>query len=191
MKIAQRAKVKLSIKDYIERTKKTTKSGGAMSRMAHLEFAIKHNLKVNLGDVIYYVNNGTKASHGDVQKKKDEVALNCYILNTTDIESNPNMIGDYNVPRAITTFNKRIEPLLIVFKEDIRETLLVDNPNKRGFYTKNQCELINGVPFDEKDQDSLEDLLTITEQELNFWDKKGINPNHIYDLADEGWEKLI
>jgi DNA polymerase elongation subunit (family B) len=191
MKIAQRAKVKLSIKDYIERTKKTTKSGGAMSRMAHLELAIKHNLKVNLGDVIYYVNNGTKASHGDVQKKKDEVALNCYILNTTDIESNPNMIGDYNVPRAVTTFNKRIEPLLIVFKEDIRETLLVDNPNKRGFYTKNQCELINGVPFDEKDQDSLEDLLTITEQELNFWDKKGINPNHIYDLAEEGWEKYI
>jgi DNA polymerase elongation subunit (family B) len=191
MKIAQRAKVKLSIKDYIERTKKTTKSGGAMSRMAHLELAIKHNLKVNLGDVIYYVNNGTKASHGDVQKKKDEVVLNCYILNTTDIENNPNMIGDYNVPRAVTTFNKRIEPLLIVFKEDIRETLLVDTPNKRGFYTKNQCELINGVPFDAKDQDSLEDLLTITEQELNFWDKKGINPNHIYDLAEEGWEKYI
>jgi hypothetical protein len=67
-KIAQRAKVKLSIKDYIERTKKTTKSGGAMSRMAHLELAIKHNLKVNLGDVIYYVNNGLKASNGDVQK---------------------------------------------------------------------------------------------------------------------------
>jgi hypothetical protein len=30
--------------------------------------SIKNNLNVNLGDVILYVNNGTKASQGDVQK---------------------------------------------------------------------------------------------------------------------------
>jgi DNA polymerase elongation subunit (family B) len=192
MKIAQRAKVKLSIKEYHERSKQTTKSGGAMSRMAHLELAIKHNLKVNLGDVIYYVNNGTKASHGDVQKKKDEIVLNCYMLNTNDIENNPNMTGDYNVPRAITTFNKRIEPLLIVFKEEIRNTLLVDNPEKRGFYTKSQCELINGIPFEDGDQDRLkEDVLDLEPKELEYWEKRGINPNYIYDLADEGWEELI
>jgi DNA polymerase elongation subunit (family B) len=191
MKIAQRAKVKLSIKDYIDRSKQTTKSGGAMSRMAHMELAIKHNLKVNLGDVIYYVNNGTKASHGDVQKKKDEIALNCYMLDTNDIENTPNMTGDYNVPRAITTFNKRIEPLLIVFKEEIRNTLLVDNPEKRSFYTKGQCELINGIPFESEDQDTIEDLLTITEQELKYWESIGLDANHIYDLADEGWERYI
>jgi hypothetical protein len=191
MKIAQRAKVKLSIKEYNERSKQTTKSGGAMSRMAHLELAIKHNLKVNLGDVIYYVNNGTKASHGDVQKKKDEIVLNCYMLDTNDIENNPNMTGDYNVPRAITTFNKRIEPLLIVFKEEIRNTLLVDNPEKRSFYTKGQCELINGIPFEPEDQDTIEDLLTVTEQEIKYWESIGLDADHIYDLADEGWEKLI
>jgi len=191
MKIAQRAKVKLSIKEYNERSKQTTKSGGAMSRMAHLELAIKHNLKVNLGDVIYYVNNGTKASHGDVQKKKDEIVLNCYMLDTNDIENNPNMTGDYNVPRAITTFNKRIEPLLIVFKEEIRNTLLVDNPEKRSFYTKGQCELINGIPFEPEDQDTIEDLLTVTEQEIKYWESRGLDANHIYDLADEGWEELI
>jgi len=191
MKIAQRAKVKLSIKEYNERSKQTTKSGGAMSRMAHLELAIKHNLKVNLGDVIYYVNNGTKASHGDVQKKKDEIVLNCYMLDTNDIENNPNMTGDYNVPRAITTFNKRIEPLLIVFKEEIRNTLLVDNPEKRSFYTKGQCELINGIPFEPEDQDTIEDLLTVTEQEIKYWENIGLDANHIYDLADEGWEELM
>jgi DNA polymerase elongation subunit (family B) len=191
MKIAQRAKVKLSIKEYNERSKQTTKSGGAMSRMAHIELAIKHNLKVNLGDVIYYVNNGTKASHGDVQKKKDEIVLNCYMLDTNDIENNPNMTGDYNVPRAITTFNKRIEPLLIVFKDEIRNTLLVDNPEKRSFYTKGQCELINGIPFEPEDQDTIEDLLTVTEQEIKYWESRGLDANHIYDLADEGWEKLI
>jgi DNA polymerase elongation subunit (family B) len=192
MKIAQRAKVKLSIKEYHERAKQTTKSGGAMSRMAHMELAIKHNLKVNLGDVIYYVNNGAKASHGDVQKKKDEIVLNCYMLDINDIENNPNLTGDYNVSRAIVTFNKRIEPLLIVFKEEIRNTLLVDNPDKRGFYTKSQCELINGIPFEEGDQDRLkEDVLDLEPKELEYWEKRGIDPNYIYDLAEEGWEELM
>ena len=191
LKIAQRAKVKLSIKDYIARSKQTTKSGGAMSRMAHLELAIKHNLKINLGDVIYYVNNGTKASHGDVQKKKDEVLLNCYMLDSTDIDNNPNMTGEYNIARAVSAFNKRIEPLLVVFKQDVRDNLLVDNPSDRAFFTKEQSELINGFPFEPKDQDTLEDLLKITPEELSFWDKKGVNPNHIYELAQEGWEEFI
>jgi DNA polymerase elongation subunit (family B) len=192
LKIAQRAKVKLSIKDYIERSKQTTKSGGAMSRMAHMELVIKHNLKVNLGEVIYYVNNGTKASHGDVQKKKDEILLNCYMLNSNDIENNPDMTGEYNVARAITTFNNRIEPLLIVFKQDIRDNLIVDNPEKRTFFTSQQCELINGVPFEEKDQDRIqEDLLDLEPKELEYWEKRGIDPNYIYDLAEEGWERYI
>jgi len=218
MKVAQRAKVKLSIKDYIERSKQTTKSGGAMSRMAHLELAIKHNLKINLGDVIYYVNNGTKASHGDVQKinkpKKgwtqqdldnfmegygqiplDSVdsytQLNCYMLDPNDLENNPNMTGEYNVARTITTFNNRIEPLLVVFKQDVRDTLIIDNPVKRQFYTQQQCELINGVPFEEKDQDRLkEDVLDLEQKEIEYWNKRGINPNYIYDLAEEGWEQF-
>ena len=53
-------------------------------------------------------------------------------------------------------------------------------------------ELINGVPFEEGDQDRLqEDVLDITEQELKYWEKRGIDPNYIYDLASEGWEEHI
>lgn len=190
-KIAQRAKVKLSIEDYIERSKKTTKSGGAMSRMAHMELAIKHSMNVNLGDVIYYVNNGLKASHGDVQKKGVDIILNAYLLENKAIEENPNMTGDYNVPRAIATFNKRIEPLLIVFGDEIRDNLLVDSPEKRGLFTKSQCELINGKPFEEGDQDTIEELLTISEMENKFWNKVNIDPNYIYELAEPGWEEKI
>jgi DNA polymerase elongation subunit (family B) len=190
-KIAQRAKVKLSIEDYIERSKKTTKSGGAMSRMAHMELAIKHGMNVNLGDVIYYVNNGLKASHGDVQKKGDEIILNAYLLENKAIEENPNITGDYNVSRAIATFNKRIEPLLIVFGDEIRDNLLVDSPEKRGLFTKSQCELINGKPFEEGDQDTIEELLTISEMENKFWNKVDIDPNYIYELAEPGWEEKI
>jgi hypothetical protein len=192
MKIAQRAKVKLSLDDYKFRCTQKTKGGSLMSRMAHMELAIKHNLNVQLGDVIYYVNNGARASHGDVQKKKDEVVLNCYMLEPNEIENNPDIKGDYNVPRALTTFNKRIEPLLVVFKQEVRDGLLVTDPEERGFFTKEQCELINGVPFKDGDQDRLqEDVLDISEGELKYWGKRGIDPNYIYELASEGWEEHI
>jgi DNA polymerase elongation subunit (family B) len=217
MKIAQRAKVKLSIDDYKKRCTQKTKAGSLMSRMAHMELAIKHDLKVSLGDVISYVNNGIKASHGDVQKitknnytKKEldlftsvngvepedkstsTIQLNCYMLDQTEIENNPDMRGDYNVARAIATFNKRIGPLLVVFKEEVREQLIVTNPEDRGFFTKEQSELINGVPFKEGDQDRLkEDVLDISEGEIKYWEKRGMSPDYIYDLASEGWEEFI
>jgi hypothetical protein len=227
-----------------------------------MELALKHNLNVNLGDVIYYVNNGTKSSQGDVQKvnkpkkgwsetqidlfysvnknhkekakylqqngwemswgddnwvrsdaankeantgiptdvayrlamanKTDSVIqLNCYMLDQKDIENTPDLLGDYNVPRAITTFNKRIEPLLVVFKQEIRDSLLIDEPNERGFYTKDQCELVNGKPFSSEDQDTIEDLATITEDEMNYWHKRGLNHDYMYKLAEDGWEEKL
>jgi len=262
MKVAQRAKVKLSMDDYKKRSKEKTKAGNEMSRMAHMELAIRDEIAVNLGDVIYYVNNGLKASHGDVQKvnkpkkgwsqeqldiffKTNEdikekvkflqkngweqswdddnwvrsdatnkeantgiptdlayqiafsdivgsvVQLNCYRLNQSELESNPDMLGDYNVPRAITTFNKRIEPLLIVFGEEVRSNLIVDKPEERGIFTKEQCKLINGVPFEDGDQDKVEDVLKMSPEECKFWDSINGNPNHIYDFAEEGWEELV
>jgi hypothetical protein len=58
-------------------------------------------------------------------------------------------------------------------------------------FTKEQCDLINGIPFEPEDQDTIEDLLKITDEEYKFWNSVGKNPNHIYDLAEEGWEKYI
>jgi DNA polymerase elongation subunit (family B) len=191
LKIASRAKVKLSVDDYVKRCSQTTKAGNLMSRMAHMELIIKEGIAVNLGDVIYYVNNGLKASHGDVQKKGDTLTLNCYRLNNEDIEKNPDMTGDYNIARAITTFNKRIEPLLVVFKDEIRNDLLVLSPDKRGLFTKSQCELINGHPFENGDQDSIEDLLILSDDELKFWGRVDMNPDYMYELAEEGWEEKI
>ncbi len=218
MKIAQRAKVKLSLSDYEKRCNEKTKAGNAMSRMAHVELAIKNKIKVNLGDVIYYVNNGTKASHGDVQKvsklksgwRKDDldyyvatngklpddamdsmIRLNCYMLDQNEIENNPDLKGEYNVPRAISVFNKRIEPLLVVFKDEVRNGLLVTDPESRGLFTKEQCELINGKPFEDEDQDSLEEVLTISEPELKYWEKRGLEPSYMYELAEQGWEEFV
>ena len=262
--IANKAKVKQTIDDYIKRSKTTTKAGALMSRQAHMELVIKENLNVSLGDVIYYVNNGTKASHGDVQKvnrpkagwndeqvelffsdsttfkgsyKEKEkflldsgwekswsednwvrsnsknkeantgvptdvayrlastdsvIQLNCYRIDPQELESNPGLTGEYNIQRAIVTFNKRVEPLLVCFKEEVRNGLLVKNPEERPFFTKDQCELINGVPFKGGDQDDIQkDLIDMESGEVVFWEKVNIDPNYIYELAEEGWEKLI
>lgn len=191
-KIAQRAKVKLTIDDYKKRLKTKTKAGNSMSRMAHMELALANNLNVNLGDVIMYVNNGLRASHGDVQKKGDGVQLNCYMLDKDILDNNPDLTGEYNVPRAVVTFNKRIEPLMVVFKDEVRNNLIVNDPEKRGIFTSAQCELINGHPLGNGDQDDLDkDVLEITEQELNYWEKRGLSPYYMYDLAEEGWEEKL
>jgi hypothetical protein len=125
-------------------------------------------------------------------KSTSTIQLNCYMLDQTEIENNPDMRGDYNVARAIATFNKRIGPLLVVFKEEVREQLIVANPEDRGFFTKEQSELINGVPFKESDQDRLkEDVLDISEGEVRYWEKRNMSPDYIYDLASEGWEEFI
>jgi len=260
--IANKAKVKQTIDDYIKRSMTKTKAGSLMSRQAHMELVIKEKLNVSLGDVIYYVNNGTKASHGDVQKvnkpkkgwteeqiglffsnneksnykNKEQfllnngwekswsddnwvrsdspnkeantgiptdvayraassdsvVQLNCYRIDPQELESNPGLTGEYNIQRAIVTFNKRVEPLLVVFKQEIRDSLLVKNPEERPFFTKDQCDLINGIPFDDGDQDDIEkDLIMMEQGEVDFWKNVGIDPNYIYELAEDGWEELI
>jgi DNA polymerase elongation subunit (family B) len=212
--IASKARVKISVEDYIKRSKQTTKSGSLMSRQAHMELIIRDGIQSNLGDVILYVNNGNKASHGDVQKinekmpKKEvdlffeehgskpilgsHVQLNCYRIEPSDLENNPEMLGEYNIQRAIATFNKRVEPLLIVFDDEVRDTLLVKNPEDRSFYTSGQCKLINGKPFSPEDQDDVyENLIKMEQGEIDFWDSVGVDPNYIYELAETGWEEHI
>jgi DNA polymerase elongation subunit (family B) len=258
--IASKAKVKLSIEDYIKRSKQTTKAGNLNSRMAHMELLIRDGIQGNLGDMILYVNNGTKASHGDVQKvnqpkkgwTEDQISLffsnneksdyknkeqyllsngwekswsednwvrsdaknkeantgiptdvayrvassdsvvqlNCYRIEPSDLENNPEMLGEYNIQRAIATFNKRVEPLLIVFDDEVRDTLLIKNPDDRSFYTTDQCKLINGIPFDERDQDSLEDVMSISDDEFNFWENVKISPYHMYENIDPEVDKF-
>ena len=190
-KIAQRAKVKLSIDEYKKRLTTKTKAGNSMSRMAHMELAIQEGINVNLGDVIMYVNNGLKSSHGDVQKKGDGVQINCYMLDKNILNDNPDLTGDYNTARAVTTFNKRIEPLLVVFKDEVRNDLIVTEPEKRGIFTTAQCELINGYPLGDGDQDSLEEVMTPSDNELSYWEKRGLSSDYMYELAEEGWEEKL
>ena len=179
-KIANKARVKQSVKEYKVHITKRTKSGSLMSRQAHMELVMKEDIPVGLGDTIYYVNNGTRKSHGDVQKKKDQIILNCYLVDDDIMENRPDELGEYNVPRYLASFNKRIEPLLVVFSPDIRDEILIDNPEDRPFFTKKQSELVRGYPRKEGDQDYLDEVLTLSQTEIDFWNSVNINPFYMY-----------
>jgi DNA polymerase I len=211
-KIANKARVKQSVEDYKKYIKKTTKAGSLMSRQAHMELVILNDYPAGLGETIYYVNNGLKKSSGDVQKiskptKKqqeeyfqkhgkqipsDFIEINCYMIPEKEIQNNPDMTGDYNVPRYLSTFNKRIEPLLCVFKPEIREDILIDDPKDRQYFTKVQCELVSGFPLKEDGQDKFDEVMTLSDSEVLFWNRVNRDPFFMYvedslSLVDQYW----
>lgn len=189
-KIANKGRIKQTIEEYKKRCTQRTKAGNLMSRQAHMELVINEGAKVDLGDTIFYVNNGTAQSHGDVQRKKlkdgtAKVVLNCYRISLNEMEKNPELTGEYNVPRYVNVFNKRIEPLLVCFKPEIRNNILVKKPEDRQYFTRRQCELINGIARKEGDQDSLEEVLSLSREEKVFW-KEAMGTSENYFLEKLG-----
>jgi DNA polymerase elongation subunit (family B) len=211
-KIANKARVKQSVEDYRKYIKRTTKAGSFMSRQAHMELVMINDYPAGLGETIFYVNNGTKKTSGDVQKiakptKKqqeefqlkygypmplDYIEVNCYMIPEKEIQNNPDMTGDYNVPRYLSTFNKRLEPLLCVFKPEIREDILIEDPKDRQYFTKLQCELVSGYPLKEDGQDKFDEVMTLSDSEVLFWNRVNKDPFFMYvedslSLVDKYW----
>ena len=183
-KIANKSRIKQTIASYQKRCTQRTKAGNLMSRQAHMELVIKNNIPVSLGDTIYYVNNGKVMSHGDVQRKKkkdgtEEIILHSYLISENDLDNGA--MGEYNVPRYISTFNKRVEPLLVCFKPEVRDSLIKKNPEDREYYTKTQCGLINGIGRKEGDQDSLEEILELSNEEQLYWKKMNTSENYFME----------
>jgi len=108
-----------------------------------------------------------------------EYVLNCVRIDEkildSDIEyiGNEEIFGDnpiiYNVEKYIEQFNKRIKGLLVCFHPDIRNNILISNPKDRKYYTKEQSQLVSGMPNKETDQDTLEELFTMEDKEIKFW----------------------
>ena len=211
-KIANKARVKQSVNDYKKYIQKTTKAGSLMSRQAHMELIIQNDHPAGLGDTIYYVNNGVKKSSGDVTKitkptkrQQEEftekngypmpnnfIEVNCYMIPEKEITDNPNLTGDYNVARYLNNFNKRMEPLLCVFKPEIRDDILIEKPEDRQYFTKGQCELVNGFPLKEEGQDKFDEVMTLSDSEVLFWNRVGRDPFFMYvedsiKLVDPYW----
>ena len=217
VKIANKARVKQSIEDYGKHIKKKTKSGSLMARQAHMELIMQNKYPAFLGETIYYVNNGRIKSQGDVQKvskykekytkkqleeyfekngkyppKETYVEINCYMISESDIINNPNMVGEYNIARYIANFNKRILPLLVAFKPEIRDDILIENPENRQYFTALQCELDHGHPLKSEGQDTLNEIMTLSDSEVLFWNRIQRDPFFMYiedtlSLVDQYW----
>ena len=183
IKIANKARVKMTVEAYREHITKTNAKGGKLPQQAHMNLALEHNLHLNLGDVVYYVNNGSKKSHGDIG--------NSYLLDAADIEKNPNKLGDYNVARAISTLNSRITPLLTVFKPEVRDDILISDPKDKKLFIRSQLDLVFGIPMPDVKQDVVEEVLVPEERELIFWEKYNEQNGLNYDpdiFLDEDFE---
>jgi hypothetical protein len=139
-----------------------------------------------------------KKIHGkykDNQSVDYEIILNCKRIPTEQLENNPELTtSEYNVPRYLSKLNSRIEPLLVCFHPDIREKILVDmvkNPKTKEkelapfhVFTKSQCELTNGFPMKDVQQDDYEvDLMRMEDKEVQFWIRNKMEPNNLADLG--------
>lgn len=209
--IASKGKIKKPVKEYIEDCKTLTKAGRPKSRQAWYELVISEEVKVDVGDTIYYINTGKAKSHSDVKKvtTKDKIdketgeiiekgsvkiQLNCALLSNDIVEAEHDTFCDdnieYNVPKYIDQFNKRITPLLVCFSSDIRNEILVKNPDDRKYWTKEQSILVSGQPNRVIDQDTYEQLLTMEDKEIKYWISVNKTPPFVEEIGIN-WEETV
>jgi len=82
--IATVGKIKTSIDAYKKSCNTLTAAGNKKARQAWYELAIKHDLNVNMGDSIYYINTGSKKNDSDVKRNTHYYAeVNGQIIEVT------------------------------------------------------------------------------------------------------------
>lgn len=124
-----------------------------------------------------------------VENEEDKISIQTRI----DEINQTLFTDDYNVARYLEAFNKKVKPLLVCFSPEIRDNILLDivkikdkatkttteKLKERVIFTKSECELVSGMPFKVTDQDSYEELMTMEDKEIKFWDKVNKVPNYM------------
>ncbi len=163
------------------------KNGAVKSQQIHMELIIENEKIVNLGDMIYYVNNGVKKSHGDSGIDGDG---NHYAVLIE--EDQFNKVVSYNMAKYISDFNESIEKFMICFNDNVAKTMLVEDPNDRQYFTDEDLQLISwdidNYPYNIEDIDGLYKdstsnvaLFKMEDREVKFWNKIGVDPRTIFD----------
>jgi len=129
---------------------------------------------------------------------EDEIVLNCVLVPRDIIDREDDTFCadvsedlEYNVPKYIDMFNKRITPLLVCFSKEIRSSILIDNPKNRPYFTEEQCELVSGEPNKPMDQDTYEQLMTMEDKEIKFWTKYDMVPPFFEECGMGKWEDCV
>lgn len=126
--IASRGKIKKTLKEYQEDVKTLTKAGRPKSRQAWYELILKNNIKVDVGDTVYYINTGKSKSHADVKK-----ITHYYIINENGekediikkIEKEYKAFKKDNISK--NEFIKKYYPNIIIEDEIVLNALLLPN----------------------------------------------------------------
>lgn len=136
--------------------------------------------------------------------EKDRIIFNCVLLSNDLVEDEEDHYCDdnieYNAAKYIEMFNKRIRPLLVVFDRNIRTTvnekgkeidnILISNPKDRKTFTEEETKLVSGQPFNELDQDTYEQLMTMEDKEIKFWLSVNKVPTYIENIDGMNWEDI-
>jgi DNA polymerase elongation subunit (family B) len=231
VKIASKAKIKTTLSEYKKKAFKKNKAGNPMPKQAHMELALRDNLKINLGDTLYYVNTGTSKNQGDIKSisfskmtKKEkleyeinngvapkpdytELQINCKLISADLVESNLEIIKEIeSLEKMLVTSNNSdeienqigaLELQLITDEYNVAKYLEsftkkdkktnLDKLTERKLFSDSQCTLISGVPEIESDQDTYEELMSMEDKEIKFWDSVNKIPNN---MDEEEWESI-
>lgn len=112
-------------------------------------------------------------------------------LNSKIREIESRLVTDeYNAPKYLESFNKKVTPLLVCFHPNIRKKILrqikkdsetnLDKLTEKYIFTEQQCALVSGMPDKPIDQDDYyEDLMKMEDKEIRFWDSVKMVPNNL------------
>ena len=129
-----------------------------------------------------------------IVKEEDEIILNCKLVPNEIVEAEEDILCndeiEYNVVKYIEQFNSRIKPLLVCFSPEIRDKIMIKNPDDKQYFTEEQCKLVSGYPNKETDQDTFEQLMTPERKEIEYW----LSINEVPPFVKEcniDWDKLV
>jgi hypothetical protein len=144
------------------------------------------------GELVYAKRGDTSRILQDKKVIATRPKLNCVRIEPHIIEADEDYYGhedifsepiEYNAAKYIQQFNNRIKALLVCFHPDIRNRILIDNPEKRNYFTKEDSILTSGFPNKEIDQDTLEGLLTMEDKEIRFWTENNLLPPFLDEIG--------
>ena len=137
-------------------------------------------------------------------QEEDEIIFNCVRLSNEIVEDEEEHFCtadfEYNRAKYINMFNSRIRPLLVCFDKKIRtkindkgkevDNILIDNPKDRKAFTEDESKLVSGQPYNIKDQDTYEQLMTIEDKEIKFWLSVNKTPPFVKECGID-WDKTV
>lgn len=136
-----------------------------------------------LDSVIYYYNTGYIKSHGDskliIDKETGEERYASTIIDSKDLDDNPNIIGKYNYAKYLAGFNKRVKSLLVGFEPEVQKKILT-KIDKKGDLIKEMFKS-DELILKNFNHDNLDESMYLEELEVEFWNKTGYDPRLIWN----------